>query len=270
MVNSFPDPEQQEQWLAKTLDSELTAKKENHVINMVRERARVDANYFNCLLSMTRNRWSGYRQTVLNVARDLVGTSKGRSAQRATEELDETTNEKAQIKSAYGLSGSNAEKATAAAELLDHEAFHYGRTSADVLDNTAPYQRREMFIMLAYFFKNDSSLKDQVPIGEHGPEIPKAMVALAATSVEVALREVAEGGRQRFSEEKQQDRYNGYINTFEEVRRSEKGDLKLARLLSNIYKGTMKETSTKRSDRRRTPAMVTARPSLMNTDLMPT
>lgn len=56
--------------------------------------------------------------------------------------------------------------------------FHQG-----MLDNAAPYQRHKMFIMLAYFFKNDSSLKDRVPTGEHGPEIPKAMVALAATSV---------------------------------------------------------------------------------------
>lgn len=149
LVNSFPDPEQQEQWLVNALNSELAAKNGNHVINAVGERAMADANYFNRLLSMvmliqigahsllliilhqTRNRWSGYRQTALKVARDLVGTqSKGGSAQRANEQLDETANEKAQIKSAYGLSGSNAEMAAAAAELLDHEAFHYGRTNA--------------------------------------------------------------------------------------------------------------------------------------------
>ena len=82
------------------------------------------------VVHQTRNRWSGYRQTVLNVARDLVGTqSKGRAVWKANEQANEATNEKAEIKSAYGLSGSDAEKAAAAAELLDREAFHYGRTS---------------------------------------------------------------------------------------------------------------------------------------------
>lgn len=70
---------------------------------------------------------------MLNVARDLVqvGTQlKGRSARKANEQANEATDENTGIKSAYGLSGSNAEKAAAAAELLDHEAFHYGRMSA--------------------------------------------------------------------------------------------------------------------------------------------
>ena len=45
--------------------------------------------------------------------------------------------------------------------------------------------------------------------------------------------------RVRFSEEKQRERYIGHLNSFEEVRISKDGGLKLARLLSNVYNGTM-------------------------------
>ena len=37
--------------------------------------------------------------------------------------------------------------------------------------------------MLAHFFKADDSLKNRVPTGIHGLQIPEAMVALAATLV---------------------------------------------------------------------------------------
>jgi len=37
--------------------------------------------------------------------------------------------------------------------------------------------------MIAHFFKGDDSLKGRVPTGIHGPQIPEAMVALAATLV---------------------------------------------------------------------------------------
>ena len=43
----------------------------------------------------------------------------------------------------------------------------------------------------------------------------------------------------RFSEEKQRERYVGHLNSFEQVRVSKEGDLKLTRMLSNIYEGTM-------------------------------
>jgi len=55
-----------------------------------------------------------------------------------------------------------------------------------MVDPGAPYQRKEMFIMLAHFFKGDDSLKGRVPTGTHGPQIPEAMVALAATLVSAA------------------------------------------------------------------------------------
>ena len=115
-----------------------------------------------------------------------------------------------------------------------------------------------MLVMLGYFFKCDKSLKDRVPTGEHGPEVPIPMVALATTLVslvltttfrsrlkqrnwqlEVALTEVAEGDRMRFSEEMQQERYFGHLNSFEQVKLSKNGNAKLARLLSTVYEGTM-------------------------------
>lgn len=57
--------------------------------------------------------------------------------------------------------------------------------------------------------------------------------------LEVALTEVAEEERMRFSEDKQRDRYFGHLNSFERVKLSKKGDKKIARLLSTVYKGTM-------------------------------
>ena len=65
-----------------------------------------------------RNRWSSYRQSVLKVARSLAGTcGKEKSPENTT------------TKSSYGLSGSDAEKVAAALKLLDHDAFHFGRTN---------------------------------------------------------------------------------------------------------------------------------------------
>ena len=66
-----------------------------------------------------RNRWSSYRQSALKVARALVGT-----------QGKEKPSEKTTAKSSYGLSGSDTDKVTTALKLLDHDAFHFGRTSA--------------------------------------------------------------------------------------------------------------------------------------------
>ena len=38
---------------------------------------------------------------------------------------------------------------------------------------------------IRYFFEGDTSLKSRVPTGEHGPEVPEPMVALAVTLVGV-------------------------------------------------------------------------------------
>ena len=213
----------------------------------------------------------------MNAARELVCP---RSDEEEAPEKSKAKRTKKDIrKSLYGISGSTADKAAAADKLLDHEVFHFARTSAvslftysdipahqahlicgwqDAPDSNAPYQHQAMFVMLGYFFKGDTSLKSRVRTGEHGPEVPEPMVALAATLVsvgstsmlrlklkwhnlqlEVALTEVAEEERMRFSEDKQQDRYSGHLNSFERVKLSKKGDAKLARLLSTIYKGTM-------------------------------
>lgn len=40
-----------------------------------------------------------------------------------------------------------------------------------------------MFLTLGHFFKGNDSMKDQLPTGIHGPQIPEAMVVLVATAV---------------------------------------------------------------------------------------
>ncbi|KAF9782956.1 hypothetical protein BJ322DRAFT_1220044 [Thelephora terrestris] len=262
LTDSFPDTEVQEQWLADALKFALSPENQSHVITKVGERARVDINYFNCLLSMIRNRWSGYRQSVLNVARDLVCPKEKEPSEKA-----KTKAKKDARKSVYKLSGSHAEKAVAAAKLLNCDAFHFARTNADEPDGSAPYQHQAMLVLLGHFFKCDKSLKSRVPTGERGPEVPIPMVALATTLLEVALTEVAEGDRLRFSEEMQRERYFGHINSFEQVKLSKNGGAKLTRLLSTIYMGTMKELLPKG------PAgpilSISARPTHVNVDLLP-
>ncbi|KAF9780632.1 hypothetical protein BJ322DRAFT_1112629 [Thelephora terrestris] len=261
LINSFPDVDQQEQWLVDGLKFELSARTCGHVIKAVGECARVDIDYFYCLLSMIRNRWSGYRQTVLNVARALVGSP------HPGKKPSEKAQAKMKAKTSYKLLGSaDAEKAEIATKLLHQEAFHFGTTKAGAPDGTAPYQRQEMLFILAYFFRCDNSLEGQVPTGECGQEIPKPMVALAATLIEVALTEIAEGTRVKFSEDKQKDRYTGHLNSFERVRVSKNGGRKLARLLSDIYNGTMNELLSKGSpDDASGPS---TGPTLMDTDNM--
>ena len=57
--------------------------------------------------------------------------------------------------------------------------------------------------------------------------------------LEVTLTEVAEEERMQFSEDKQRDCYFRHLNSFERVKLSKKGNKKIARLLSTVYKGTM-------------------------------
>lgn len=52
LKGSFPDIKEQEKWLADALKFALSSKNQGHVINKVEERAKVDINYFVCLLSM--------------------------------------------------------------------------------------------------------------------------------------------------------------------------------------------------------------------------
>ena len=133
LINSFPGLEEQERWLTEALKFELPSRTDSPIIQAVGERAKVDLNYFYCLLSMViaktsrtfkllttnqiRNRWSGYRQSALNMVRDLLGTrSKSKKA-------------KIHTKPPYGLLGSDTEKAAAATKLLDQDAFHFRTTS---------------------------------------------------------------------------------------------------------------------------------------------
>ena len=52
LINSFPDLEEQERWLTETLKFELSSRTDSPIIQAVGERAKVDLNYFYCLLSI--------------------------------------------------------------------------------------------------------------------------------------------------------------------------------------------------------------------------
>lgn len=52
LIDSFPDIDEQERWLVDALKFGLTAGSQSHAIKAVEEWARVDGNYFHCLLSM--------------------------------------------------------------------------------------------------------------------------------------------------------------------------------------------------------------------------
>ena len=51
------------------------------------------------------------------------------------------------------------------------------------IDAGAPYQRQEVFLALRHFFKGNDLMKDRLPTGMYGTQIPEAMVALTATAV---------------------------------------------------------------------------------------
>ena len=52
LIHSFPNVDEQERWLAESLNFELAARSQSHVIVAVREWASADINYFHRLLSM--------------------------------------------------------------------------------------------------------------------------------------------------------------------------------------------------------------------------
>lgn len=61
------------------------------------------------------------------MARDLTGTRlKGKPSDKSSGDVKA----RAKAKPSYGLSGSDAENAAAATKLLEHDAFHFGRTSS--------------------------------------------------------------------------------------------------------------------------------------------
>ena len=57
------------------------------------------------------------------------------------------------------------------------------------MDTSLPYQHPEMFVALAYFFKDREAVGvlcgEFMPSGVHGTQIPDAMLALTATAVSV-------------------------------------------------------------------------------------
>lgn len=133
-------------------------------------------------------RWSNARQSVINAARELVVSARCK----------------------YGISelGEKADKATAVAELLQGEAFHFGKTNSvgdpqphliqshltslltDVqgtTNNAAPYQHPEMTLCLSRFFKGRGGFhvefSERFHQGKYGLQMPQPMVALIATAV---------------------------------------------------------------------------------------
>lgn len=131
------------------------------------------------------------------------------------------------------------------------------------MDTTAPYQHLEIFVALAHFFKGREAVgalyKESLPTGIHGIQIPDAMLALTATTVsthpiihrllflthlaekiQVALEELVTGKRESFSEKACRERYRSHLSTIQLVKADkDRGDKKYARMMSNIYQGTM-------------------------------
>jgi hypothetical protein len=62
LINSFPEVEEQEQWLVDALRLEFSTRAHSHVIKVVGERASVEINYFRCLLSMVMIAGSVWRR----------------------------------------------------------------------------------------------------------------------------------------------------------------------------------------------------------------
>jgi len=120
-----------------------------------------------------------------------------------------------------------------------------------------------MFAALAYFFKGRDSVgvvyKGRMPNGIHGAQIPDAMVGLIATTVsapfgssvmdagsptsrgkiQVTLEELVEGRPSPFSEHLCREKYRIHLTTIQDVKTAEDGPRKYARMMSNIYNGTM-------------------------------
>lgn len=100
--------------------------------------------------------------------------------------------------------------------------------------------------------------EEQMPNGDCGPQVPDAVVALTATAVglrpsahgpltltrsyariQVALEETATGRPSPFSEKAYQDKYQNHWHTINTVKNYGDRGLRCARMISNIYQGTM-------------------------------
>ena len=115
---------------------------------------------------------------------------------------------------------------------------------------------------LAYYFKGRDAVgvlfEEQMPNGDHGPQVPDAMVALTATAVrlcpsahgpswltrsrakiQVALEETVAGRPSKFSEKLYHDKYQNHLHTINSVKNYSDHSLRYARMMSNIHQGTM-------------------------------
>ena len=46
-----------------------------------------------------------------------------------------------------------------------------------------PFQNQEVLLTLRHFFKGNDSIKDRLPTGEYGTQIPQPMIALVSIAV---------------------------------------------------------------------------------------
>lgn len=124
LVNAFPSLHDRDAWTLATLRMELSIRwNDSPVINAVAEQVNDDKRYLNCLFSMvtassrTQIRdsttlfqvngcWSGFRQGVIQVARELILSSE----------------------CSYSVHGPMAEVVPAALALLERDSFHFGRS----------------------------------------------------------------------------------------------------------------------------------------------
>jgi len=138
------------------------------------------------------------------------------------------------------------------------------RTSRQgAVDTAAPYQHPEILAALAFFFKGRESVgvifKGRMPNGIHGTQIPDAMLGLIATAVsaafgssvmdpgsptsceqiQVTLEELVAGQPSTFSEKSCREKYRIHLTTIQGVKATDDGARKYARMMSNIYRGTM-------------------------------
>jgi len=131
----------------------------------------------------------------------------------------------------------------AARDLLDGDRYHFGKTSAGVVDTAAPYQHPEVMVALAYYFKGRDAVgilfEEQLPNGEHGHQVPDAMVALTVTAIQVAVEETVAGRHSSFSEKAYRDKYRSHIATINFVKNHSDRGLRYTRMMSNIYQGMM-------------------------------
>jgi hypothetical protein len=117
-------------------------------------------------------------------------------------------------------------------------------------------------VALAYYFKGRDAVgilfEEQLPNGEHGHQVPDAMVALTVTAVsrhtsahrflvltrsrekiQVAVEETVAGRHSSFSEKAYRDKYRSHIATINFVKNHSDRGLRYTRMMSNIYQGMM-------------------------------